>query len=46
MAVFKRGKKNWMDAIINGHHVGIRNLFILMAPQVRLELTTLRLTAK
>ena len=30
----------------NGRHDGARNLLILLAPQVRLELTTLRLTAE
>jgi hypothetical protein len=30
----------------NGHQVGARKLLILLAPQVRLELTTLRLTAE
>ena len=30
----------------NGHRGGARNLLIILAPQVRLELTTLRLTAE
>ena len=30
----------------NGHHIGARNWLILLAPQVGLEPTTLRLTAE
>ena len=35
-----------MCANENGHRNGARNLLIKLAPQVRLELTTLRLTAE
>jgi hypothetical protein len=36
----------FMSQTRNGHLNGARNLLIKLAPQVRLELTTLRLTAE
>ena len=41
--------QNWAEMVRineNGHLLSARNLLIKLAPQVRLELTTLRLTAE